>query len=118
VSHDLKLERSRSRLLYPVWPIRRGNIPARYLPAYRSHRRSEVNSSRADITARISSSALLSVGPMPSAGRPGGKAQPVSEHVIDLDVQHSGESPYVIVHNLDHGDSRLFMRGYPLESSI
>src|SRR5439155_1255754 len=39
----------RSRLLYPDCPIRRGNIPARCAFTYRSHRRSEVNPSSADI---------------------------------------------------------------------
>ena len=47
-----------------------------------------------------------------------GKTRPVPQHVIDLDVQCSRESLYVIVHNLDRGDSRLFMRPDPLESLI
>ena len=47
-----------------------------------------------------------------------GKIRPVSQHVIDLDVQCSRESLYVIVHNLDRGGSRLFMRPDPLESLI
>ena len=63
----------RTRLLYPDCPIRRGNMPARYLSTYRSHRRSEVNPSSADITAIVSSSASLSVGGMPR--RPDGPGQ-------------------------------------------
>ena len=64
----------RSRLLYPDCPIRRGNIPARCAFTYRSHRRSEVNPSSADITAIASSSASLSVTGVPVAGRAGARS--------------------------------------------
>src|SRR5439155_26259047 len=64
----------RTRLFHPDWPIVRGNMPASSLSAYRSHRRSEVNPSRADITAIVSSSASLSVSGVPVAGRTGARS--------------------------------------------
>ena len=64
----------RTRLFQPDWPIVRGNMPASSLSAYRSHRRSEVNPSRADITAIVSSSASLSVSGVLVAGRTGARS--------------------------------------------
>ena len=64
----------RTRLFHPDWPIIRGNMPASSLSAYRSHRRSEVNPGRADITAIVSSSASLSVSGVPVAGRTGARS--------------------------------------------
>ena len=64
----------RTRLLYPDCPIRRGNMPARFLLTWRSQRRSEVNPSRADITAIVSSSASLTVGGMLPSGRAGARS--------------------------------------------
>ena len=49
-------------------------MPASSLSAYRSHRRSEVNPSRADITAIVSSSASLSVSGVLVAGRTGARS--------------------------------------------
>jgi len=62
-----------SRLLYPDWPICRGNRPVRCALAYRSQRRSDRKPSRADMTAMASSSASLTAGIMLPSGRHGAR---------------------------------------------
>ncbi len=74
ISHAIVAAILRSRLLYPLWPGRQGNIPRRDLRAYRSQRDSLANPSSACITARVSSSASLSSGVMPVAGRQGARS--------------------------------------------
>src|SRR3984957_3401149 len=61
----------RSRLLYPGCCGRYGNRCLRWACAYRTHRASEVNPSSACSTARVTSSASLSWGAMPTAGLSG-----------------------------------------------
>ena len=55
----------------PGWAGREGNVPGRFALTCRSHRRSEVNPSRACITANVTNSASEIRGAIPTHGRHG-----------------------------------------------